>query len=419
MIFIDRSGSKSTIYYRNEDDYGFGEPSLSDDEIVVSQDFDIIKKYEGRSYHFNTLFSLPLNLGLYEVFSFYFESKVKDDFDMLKALFKGFIQDSKYCFCLNVGATFCWFTVEDNHLKKLGTMQFSYEVSKYSVGKFMKRLRCSIAQSGINLKKVRFLFWEMSDLVFEFSRYIESYDFLVDFFDKIDGMRGLNITAVMQLLSTRIKERYIATADEFINCLNESFNILGIREDNGVLISSNTFRKDYSTCISSVINTKNCYYGVIMDCEGKKSGVIQDGISEVGGLIYCRYKNILINIESFKCDEELLIETLQRMIQNYVELAGRFVSVKVLVYGNSDLPMLHASIKSKGTKKEVNQIFNKLNIVDCKPFIEKKVNSSGLNSVAKELGVCTVEPLHDPINDSRTLFNILASILRSSGEFVV
>jgi hypothetical protein len=41
-----------------------------------------------------------------------------------------------------------------------------------------------------------------------------------------------------------------------------------------------------------------------------------------------------------------------------------------------------------------------------------------LSNIARKFGVLPVFPKHKPVNDARTLFNILACILKDTGKFI-
>ena len=102
----------------------------------------------------------------------FFEGKIDSDFDMVEAIFRGFIKSSEYCFCFCVNSTFCWFTVKDGSVKSHGKLQFSFERTKYYVGKFIKRLIYSIVSTGFNVSNIKFLFWSNEDYLPEFQPYI-------------------------------------------------------------------------------------------------------------------------------------------------------------------------------------------------------------------------------------------------------
>ena len=192
MIYLDNRESvkvaDSFLFYKNKEEKGYYLPELGYDSILTSSQW-VVNLCKSEGYQYKTLseyFGFQVPMGLFEVFSNFFEGKVRDDFDMIEALFDGFIEDSPWCFCLKVGVTFCWFRVDKSRIHKLGTMQFSEPMSKYTVGRFIKRLRYNIVKSGINLNRVTYLVWSESDIYYEFSSYILSYTCLSTFFSKIE-----------------------------------------------------------------------------------------------------------------------------------------------------------------------------------------------------------------------------------------
>ena len=120
MIYIDRFGNK-TMYYRNKQDCGFKEPDLRNkEEIILTQDLELLGKYQSKgfqTYLLSTYFGLAETLGLCEIFSYFCDGVVADDFEMLQVLFDGLIVDSGFVFCLNIDATFCWFRVLNDRLE--------------------------------------------------------------------------------------------------------------------------------------------------------------------------------------------------------------------------------------------------------------------------------------------------------------
>ena len=430
MIYIDRFGNK-TMYYRNKKDYGFKEPDLfNKEEIILTQDLELLGKYQSKgfqTYLLSAYFGLAETLGLYEIFSYFFDGIVNDDFEMLQVLFDGLIVDSDYVFCLNIGATFCWFRVLQDKLEILGTMQYSYTGSKYSIGKFIKKLRFNIAKSGFNLKKIQYLFWSADTMITDIENYITEYSFLSEFFNKFEGMKGLSCLNIMQLLSTDIKETYKVTAMDFVDCLNQSFKRLNLYEENGTLYSGNVFYKDYSSCICDLINPKECEYGIILDCEGKESGILQEGISKIGGLIFCKYHNILLNVESFVSDDLMLEETIDKVINNFKSYNTNILNhnIRVLVYGTSDETLFQASLREKLSQRKYVNICNKLEFINVYDYINSYIDKFDdfdekhtLENVAKYLSVRVLKPIHNPLNDARTLFNVLSRILQMTKKFV-
>lgn len=423
----------SYLYYRGSSDFGYVTyPRLDNQELILTQNRVIQELFPNSNIKILSEFiGIKEDMGLYELFSYFFDGKVKSDFDMIEALFNGFVVDSDWCFCLKVGVTFCWFRVEARGIQKLGTMQFSEQVSKYTIGKFMKRLRYSIVMSGVNLNKVKFLIWSLDDLSLGFNNYITQYDCLDKFFSRIDGLKGLGIESVMHFLSHSSLLKYRVSAESFIDCLNDSFSALKITQEDGVLYSRSTYYKDYSTCISPIVNKSECTYGIMLDCEGQTggNGDIDAGCREIGGIIYCKYRDIIICIDTFSCDNLLFEDTLLQVIRNFKEFTGTFTKKKidVICYGASDARMLTASINKLCSRKSIKLITSLFNYIDCKFFIEDylkdyNIDIDGrrtLSNIARALGVKLLIPKHKPLNDARTLFNILAQILTVTNKFCV
>lgn len=435
MLYLDNresaTSADSFLYYRGSSDYGYNYPSIKSQELIFTQNKELQKQYPDKNIKIlSEYLGFKEEMGLYELFSFFFEGKIQTDFDMIDALFTGCLVDSDWCFCLKVGVTFCWFIVEDRHIRKLGTLQYSEQVSKYTVGKFMKRLRYSIVKSGVNLNKIKFLTWCEDDISYEFSNYILNYTCLDSFFSKIEGLRGLRIENVMQILSKELGLKFQVTAESFVDCLNDSFTALRLNQKDGVLYSRNIFYKDYSTCISPIFNKSECSYGIIIDCEGQlgSNGAIDLGCREIGGIIYCKYQNTLINLETFTCDDKLLEDTLLQVIRSFKEYSSAFIkSIDILCYGGSDSQMLQASISSLCSRKSIKMFTSIFNYIDCRPFIQGYLWSSSINvegrqtlsNIAKALGVKPLFPKHKPLNDARTLFNILSQILMITDDFCI
>lgn len=434
MIYVDKVSNNKYIYYNSHHVSGYELPDLDliNSDLVVVQSaelYDYYTKLGARVKRLSDVLGLVTDMGLYEIFSFYFEGKVKDDIDMLELIFSGLLNNSDYCFCLKIGVTFCWFEVRKDRIVKLGTLQFGEKPSKYTVGRFIKRLKYQIAKSGVNLNKIRFLTWNKDDISEEFSTYITNYINLESFFGNIDGLKGLTCTNVVKLLSKDIQLRFNVTAETLVDALQVNFRTLGIYEKDGVLYSRNAYLKDYSICVSSILEPEKCTYGIIIDCEGKlgEDGSLQNGCRELGGLIYCKYDNILLNIDTFVCDEKLIEDTLERVFENYKDLTNQMTNINVLVYGYSDVIMLQSSLEQIGGKKFRKKVLNRVNIVDCQPFFNDYIEKKGLEiqknpkltKFATELKVSPVYPKHMPLNDARTLFNILAKILQITDEFVV
>ena len=358
-------------------------------------------------------------VGLYEIFSYYFEGHIETDEDMLRIVFRGLIKPSGYCFCLKIGKSFSWFTVTASGVETKGYMQFSRESSKYNVGRFIKCLRYELVKSGYNLNYIKWLVWDETDLSDSFKDYLIKYDMLSEFFSKVDGLKGLSLRGVMRVLSpslTRLESR----ANIFVDCLKSSCHSLGLYEHDGILYSGTTYYKDYSSCVSPIIDKRFISGGIILDCEGKRGsdGALSNGFRECGGIIYCRYDNMLLSLDTFVCDEQMLASTMTRVLQNYKELIGDYKTIEVSTYGSSDKVMFWSSLGVYGGKSLNTKLHRILKFNDVSGLIRDTVgvDNLSLESLADKLRVVCLKPTHNPLNDCRTLFNILAVIISKGGK---
>ena len=423
MVYLDEN-KNSYLYYQNDKVKGTNIPHDFFDrntEAVITTSRTIEQQCDLHGIphiQLTEYLGLNKNISLYEIFSYYFEGKVKDDMDMVEAIMKGLVNQTDWCFCLKIGVTFCWFRVQDKKLYKLGSMQFSEVLSNYSVGRFVKRLRYNIAMSGYNIARVKFLFWNEDDNDIEFAKYIFTFDYLYQFFDKINGLKNLKASNIIQLLSKTIQNKYTVTAESFVDSLKDSAEDLQLVQKDGILYSTNIYYKDYNNCQTAIINPSKCTYGIIIDTEGikGKDGKLTNGISEVGGVIYCKYNNILLNVDTFECDRELLQETLERVVENYKDIANKKVKhIPVLIFGTSDISMLKSSNLTP-------KLFYTFDFIDCQPFIKTVYNAEDkptLANIARSIGVQPIYPKHRALNDAKTLFNILAKILQDTNNFAI
>lgn len=356
---------------------------------------------------FCSMLGLP-NMGYYEIFNYFFISTQNlTDEELYMILDKAFIQSSsQYCFCLKLHNTFCWFTVTDK-VNILGKLQFSTTVSLQNIGAFIKQLRFSIVKSGIRLDHIKFLVWDDKVDLKHFENYIIQYDNLQDFFNKIQGCSNLSYKAIIQLLQ---KEEYSSyNAEAFVRCLKDNFEELGLYEQDGILYSTNLFyHKDYVGLRSPIIDPKNCSYGIILDTEGKGSDA-QQGVREIGGIIYCRNGNRLTILDTFYSDSYLAEDVLKQAMQLVKSLQPGHI--RVHTYGDFDRKLLYYSISDKTYKQ--------LSFHDISTALVVKYNngrSIKQSKLAEKLGVLVHKPKHSALADAKTLFNILAVYTKDFSE---
>lgn len=418
-------------------------------EVLIYTLYSFSKLSEYLSSHQNSNFKLsllnvslglPENWGLYEIFSYYFDSgSIVSKDEMLDVILSSVINcdtNLQYSYCVlffrdNV-YTFSWFSIGNNSaIKILGndSIKLNNESTKvYALGKFMKCLRYKMAKTGCNITKTQFLVWDSSCISFDISNYIIGFKSLDYIFSNIKNLSTLDYNSLMRLLSTDIKMNYNFSASEFTKVLSSSSKLLDLKSSSdGVLTYKDSFIKDYSSCISSEIDKTRAKWGIILDCEGNKDNA--SGLRELGGIIFYRYNNIMINVETFECGEILLEETLQQVLRNYEEHINRYIPMRgidIYTFGSVDACMIEDSLKSVSTKQFRKRIKKLFRYQDCRDYIMSYLSAKNididkkktLSNIASSLGVQVISPKHSALCDSKTLFNVLAYILQETDEWI-
>lgn len=392
------------LWFRSLDDCGYGQVEVDILEEIVTCDPYIMSRWTSSGYTVTNLslkLKLPAGLGVYEIFSYFFAGNVNTDFDMLNAIFRGLLLEPVLCFCFHVKGEFCWFSSD---LKILGRKVFKGKPSMYNLGYFYKSLQYDLAVSGCRVAKF------YGD---NFSRYIQATPLET-------LLWGMPLEEAFFILSRNIGKMTFSCS-ELIDLLKQSRVVLGY-SDSGLRLKR-SYQKNFSACYSSVIGHQGTKYGIIVDCEGKQggSGSLNDGCRELGGVIYGRYKDIVVCLDSFSCDDILFEDTMLRVIENYKSFHSGDKTINVLTFGSSDAKMLSASIAS--CSRRSRDKFKVFQFVDCKKYIEVNTpeheGRGTLANMARALDVMVLTPVHKPLNDAKTLFNVLAMILHRTGDFPV
>lgn len=454
------SDSDSFIYYRLEyentghlrKDIKTSYGVCSDLFDLVSHDivvytlfsFDYLNKYLSRYENLNfnivllsSVLGLPENWGLYEIFSYYFDSNgvVLSDIAMLSSVLKLVIRDDiqySYCFYLfeNNTYSFEWFYIDNKfNIVRLDNLyiDLSCENKNFILGKFIKILRYKMVSSGCFLFNICFLTWNKENITTDIKRYISNIQTFDSVFNNIIGLRDKNYWEVIRLLSTDVKNSYLYSVKDFMDALAQSSKILNLKSsNNGTLTYVNIFCKDYSICTGKTIERKRGQWGIIIDCEGNRSTNI--GLRELGGLIFYRHKDIMLVIDMFECSEKLLEETLQQVIRDYEVEINRYIpsgGIDIYTFGGTDECMIEDSLRVVGTKQFRRKLKKLFKYHDCRDYIHDYLDRNGLcfsekktlSNIAKKLGVSVVQPKHKALSDSRTLFNVLTYIYLKVGEW--
>lgn len=391
----------------------------------------------------SSFLDLPQTWGLYEIFSYYFDSsnEVLSDMDILDVIVTSVLTcntNMQYAYCVyflkNNKYSFTWFYVNDkSSVEVLGydTLILPQDSSKsFILGKFIKSLRYKMAVSGCCIARTKFLTWDNDCVSDDISKYVLGFRTLKDFFGSIRGLELVGYEGVIRLLSNNLKYEYEFSAQEFVSALSQSSKLLGLKssDKDGTLLCNNVFQKDYSSCVSNLIDKTRCKWGIILDCEGNKDNRL--GLRELGGIIFCRYQDVMLSVETFECTEILLEETLQQVIKNYEVDTDRYIparGIDIYTYGGSDESMIEDSLRNVSTKQFRKKIKRVFKYHDCRDYIYAYLSDNNikiderktLSNIAKVLGVRVVTPKHNALADSRTLFNVLAFILQDTKYWIL
>lgn len=422
MVYVDRVNLLSSdktksefeyLYYRTDKDKGYKLPELEDNELVLTQSQAVEDYYSTKGIPYTRLsnyLGIGGTYGLYELFSLLYEGKVDSDFDMIRLLLTCSV--SKSCYCLKIGSTICIFDVSNGVVAKHGTLQFSEKPSKYTVGRFIKRLRYLIASAGYNFRLTKYLCWTARD-------YCGLEDYIADYielkssvFSNIEGLGNLSLRSLLEFLGKGRVDSGV-TAEALVDCLKASSKELGLAiDENGRLITRSSYLRNYTE--TSVTTNKKTRYFVVLDTEGVKGsdGKLTNGVSEIGGLICTQNRGIIGVENSFYSDRVLLNDTLKTVIHNKV-FSG-MSRVPFLVYGSADELLLNNSDVDKW-------VLSRINFVDVQDYVQQgvKLDKFSLGNLASYYSVRTFFPKHNPLNDAKTLFNILADKLRRTGRWVI
>lgn len=384
MIYI----GDDRLYYRSEEDCGYGDVEIGDD-IVVTDSNSVADIYENAGCtvkDLSLLCGLPFRLGLYEVYSFFFDGEVKSDIEMIKLLFTWIFQEEDYCFCFEAGSEFCWFAIKGMSVVKLGSYKFESVTTRFEVGRLQKMLNFQIAKTGYKLK------------------YLYKAD-------ELRNLLGYSVPKSYYMMSKRLVNTSFVTAEMLVDVLQGYARI----QDYELVIQNKP--KDFSFCTTASGGT----YGLIIDCEGVLggNGSLDLGCRELGGLIWRKNGRVLVGVETFYCDDKLLESTLLQ-VMNHLKGYRCSGKIPVITFGISDKKMFYAELHkhSSGFVSKFDKMFE---FVDCKRYLDKHVTLEGtrghLANIARALNVKVVQPRHKAVNDARTLLNVLAMILYETGDF--
>lgn len=398
----------------------------SDTKIITLNSHDRLRKCLNTDISITSLSSLlelPQSSSLYEIFSYYFDTEGTPltDLEMINLILSSLatkLLNMQYVYCVSMHDSYCWFYVDaHSRVNILGSSNFDVVSEKYQCyerGTHKKVLSYKMAISGCSLFHVKYLTYN---------------DLKESLFDTVPTLQGLSYEKVVSTLSTNLVLNYRCTAYELVLALSQSSVPLGLRSTStGNLTCNSVFLKDFSICTTDSIEKSRGKWGIIIDCEGNKNN--QSGLRELGGIIFCKYKDKLISVQTFECTEVLLEDTLIQVIKDYEEGIGRYIpsrGIDIYTYGGVDAVMFEESLRNVSSKQFRRKMKRLFHFHDCRTYIYNYLNEydklmqdkKTLSNVAKVLNVAVIQPKHNAIADCRTLFNILAYILQETGSWVL
>lgn len=289
-----------------------------------------------------------------------------------------------------------WFMFDD----ELGVLNKGKEPiivqSVFSCMKYIKRLNFIAVTMGYGLP--RFYSWHEN-----LSYLLDEY---VDFGSMISLCLGYDKCSLMDaciMLGNNLTMRDTLGFIDLLRCSKLNCTVGGT----GYLRVSGYVYKDYSDCTGH-ISGRGWRYALVVDCEGKPSGVLTDGCRQLGGVLYAVRDSLMIPLHKFIVNDGIIEDTLSGVHKMYTQ-AGGFGVCDVYVFGKSDIVMLESSIS--------NRLFKRFNFIDCTFEVKGKlsddfVGKATLSNIARYLGVFVARPRHNALADARTLFNILSRIRR-------
>lgn len=334
-------------------------------------------------------------------------------------------QDKKY------RITTCWFTVTiDSFCKKIGSYEKEIDLDSpylyYDVEEFKKELSQHMAYTGVSSNmctSVTVLNTTADALDTIFSKAdaeLPDYLHTVNIRERLLNLAGLEDKAntssklLARLYNTMQGNKYSLKAESIVSMLENSGKKLKLEvNEGGLTFNIDSYRKDFTKDGIERLSTKASDYGLIIDCEGTPEG----GCRELGMLIFCKVGDILINVKGYRCNESQIAETLSDMYKDYAEFIERYIpstGIPCYVYGPNDKQRILNSLVGKKNKSARKTFDSRCKFIDCQGVIKKyvgKLESYKLGDIAYELKVAVVTPKHDPLNDCKTLFNILAKMV--------
>lgn len=258
----------------------------------------------------------------------------------------------------------------------------------------------------------------------EFPDYLINSLYLGKLLSKICMVKNIPLRSVYDCLSKRVYQSdmewdTLRVVSAFSDVSKKAMCYI----DNNEIGYDKNYYVDFSSKV--FVNSKADFasYGFILDCEGKADG----GCSEIGAVLYGQYDDKIVIIKEYEGREEALSMILKSMVADYQKYTKkRNTKLPVLVYDEMDKSYIKISLLEMNETKSIKLINKNMDFINTRAFIENVMKDKNietpnykLSTVAESIGVAKKRPLHNALNDSKTLFNVLSGLLVISGRFII
>ena len=326
--------------------------------------------------------------------------------------------------------TTCWFMIMNDGLcKSLGEDDYYLRENDYlysNLEKVKLSISNDIVSSGLTLKRLKsFIFSEndknLLETVFNMGgSSIPDWLRCEPLQRRLASMANLGVNTsfkTLEVIYTHQQEECNNSAKNLCNFLESSGKRLKLDLNENGLVFNRNMLKNFCTDKYKERHRHTEDYGVIIDCEGTES----DGCREIGILIFFKDNNRIYVLKEYKAVENELTSVLSLVYKDYSKLIERYIpqsGISTYVYGANDRERILQSLSGRSSRGARRDFERKLKFIDVQPFIKRsckrmdiKADSFKLKDIANVLSVVCVTPVHDPLCDCKTLFNVIAKLL--------
>ena len=326
--------------------------------------------------------------------------------------------------------TACWFMIlMDGSCKSLGEDDFYFRENDYLYS-HLEKLKLSISKdivsSGLSLENLRsFIFSENDKVLLEtlfriggstLPKWLQCQPLQGVLANSIGLSKGTSFKT-LEIIYTHSQNECNNSAKNLCRFLESSGKRLKLDLDENGLILNKKMQKNFCGDIFNERHRRTNDYGIILDCEGTELG----GCREIGVLIFFKDNNRMYILEEYNDVEQNLKHILSTIYKDYSRLIERYIpqsGIPTYVYGVNDRGRILQSLGGRNLRSTRREFEKKLNFIDIQPSIKKylrkhQIVTGGykLKEVAEALSVVCVTPVHNPLCDCKTLFNVMAMLL--------